>query len=281
MKRIKKLFRNLQPGRRCGLVAYVTCGDPDVEATVEIVLALEEAGADAIELGVPFSDPIADGPVIQAAAQRALAKGTTTEDLFHIAAKIRERSQIPLIAFSYLNPIARFGVEKFAWRAKESGIDAVLITDLPPEEALDVREALHAADLGLVALLAPTSSDERVKLISRRTDGFIYYVSTTGVTGTRSDLDPSLIERLVELRKKTRRPLAVGFGVSKREHYRALAPHCDAVVVGSAIVRAIAEGDRDGAAVRAAAVIREITSKEAEVNDPASDTVAALEATRG
>lgn len=252
MNRIDRLFKRRT---RCGLIAYVTCGDGD---TVSIVRALEQAGADAIELGIPFSDPIADGPVIQAAAQRALNDGTTTRHVFAIARRIRETSEIPLIAFSYLNPILRYGPERFAAEAKEAGIDSLLLTDLPPEDGLDVRKAMHAQGLGTVFLLAPTSTNARIKAIDRASDGFVYYVSTTGVTGARKDLDPALLDRLDEVRGKLRHPIAVGFGISKHEHYELLRGRCDAIVVGSAIVRAIAEGDRAGAPERAAAVVASI-----------------------
>jgi tryptophan synthase alpha chain len=258
MKRLERRFADLRREGRCGLVAYVTCGDPDPVSTVAIVRALEVAGAEVIELGMPFSDPIADGPVIQAASQRALERGTRPADLFEIARQLRGESEIPLVAFSYLNPVLRYGIERFAADAAESGVDALLITDLPPEAASEVRGALHQQGVGLVALLAPTSPDKRVKLVERRSDGFVYYVSTNGVTGARRDLDPALLERLVKLRKLVRKPLAVGFGVSEHEHYRMLAPHCDAVVVGSAIVRAIGNGDASSAPDRAAAVVRKI-----------------------
>ena len=258
--RIATLFSRLRSHERLGLIAYITCGDPDPETTIDIALALERAGADALELGVPFSDPIADGPVIQAAAQRALQRGTTTRDVLAIARAVREKSEIPLIAFSYLNPILRYGIERFADDASAAGFDALLLTDLPPESSKDVRATLHARGLGLISLLAPTSSDQRVTMIDRASDGFVYYVSTTGVTGVRSELDPALVARLDEVRSKMRKPIAVGFGVSKHEHYKTLSGHCDAVVVGSAIVRAIADGDRAGAAERAAGVVRAILS---------------------
>ncbi|HVT02362.1 MAG TPA: tryptophan synthase subunit alpha [Thermoanaerobaculia bacterium] len=258
MNRVDKLFRNLKKQGRCGLIAYVTCGDPDVETTVAIVRALEQSGADAVELGIPFSDPIADGPVIQAAAFRALQRGTRVADVLDIARQIRSSSQVPLIAFSYLNPVLRYGSERFAVDAAAAGIDSILITDLPPESAAELRAACRVNGLGMVFLLSPTSGEKRRAMIDRASNGFIYYVSTTGVTGTRSELDPGLIERLKEIRSRVSKPLAVGFGVSKNEHYVALSPHCDAVVVGSAIVRAIAEGDRVAAPVRAAAVVRSI-----------------------
>jgi len=228
-------------------IAYVTCGDGD---TVRHVEELERAGADSIELGIPFSDPIADGPVIQAASQRALRNGTKTRDVFAIARAIRERSAIPLIAFSYLNPVLRYGPENFARDAAAAGINSLLLTDLPPEDASEVRGAMRAHGLGTIFLLAPTSTDARIKAVDRASDGFVYYVSTTGVTGARRELDPALLTRLDEVRAKLRKPIAVGFGISRHEHYELLRDHCDAIVVGSAIVRAIAEGGNPGDVVR-------------------------------
>lgn len=254
MNRVKSLFRRLRAEQRLGLIAYVTCGDGP---TADIILALAGAGADAIELGVPFSDPIADGPVIQAAAQRALKNGTTLADIFTIARAVRERSEVPLIAFSYLNPVLRYGAERFANDAAAAGIDSALLTDLPAERAAEVKPALKARGLGAVFLLAPTSSAARVAAVNRASDDFIYYVSTTGVTGTRRELDPALLTRLDEIRATVTKPLAVGFGISKHEHYEALRRRCDAVVVGSAIVRAVAEGGAEGAA----AVVREIVGR--------------------
>ncbi len=258
MTRVGTLFRRLRKEQRCGLIAYVTCGDPDIETTVRVVRALQEAGADAIELGIPFSDPIADGPVIQAAAHRALKRGTTVLDVFDAARSIRAESQIPLIAFSYVNPVMRYGAERFTADAEAAGFDSMLLTDLPAEAASELRNALHAHRMGGVFLLAPTSTDARIASVNRASDDFVYYVSTTGVTGTRKDLDPALIARLDEVRTKLTKPLAVGFGISEYSHYEALRDHCDAIVVGSAIVRAIAEGDADGAPARAAGVVRRI-----------------------
>lgn len=256
--RCEALFSRLRKEKRCGLIAYVTCGDPDADTTVRIVLELARAGADAIELGIPFSDPIADGPVIQAAAQRALAHGTSILDVLRIASAIREESEIPLIAFSYLNPLLRFGVERFAREASSAGIDAALLTDLLPEAAVEIQRALHRHHLGLVFLLAPTSTEKRVAMIDRASDVFVYYVSTTGVTGARNELDPALLDRLDDIRARMRKPLAVGFGISTRAHYEALRNRCASVVVGSAIVRAIASGDAAGAPARAAEVVRSI-----------------------
>jgi tryptophan synthase alpha chain len=255
MNRVRKLFRRSKSEKRCGLIAYITCGDGP---TIEIIRALEEAGADAIELGVPFSDPIADGPVIQAAAMRALKNGTKISDIFTIARAVRERSEIPLIAFSYLNPVLRHGIEKFADDAHAAGIDSVLLTDLPAEAADEVKPAFKAKGLGSIFLLAPTSSDVRIAAVNRASDDFIYYVSTMGVTGTRSELDPALLTRLDEVRTRVTKPLAVGFGISKHEHFDMLKDRCDAIVVGSAIVRAVGDGDAAGAAERAGAVVRAI-----------------------
>ncbi|MDX1583736.1 MAG: tryptophan synthase subunit alpha [Thermoanaerobaculia bacterium] len=261
-KRIDDLFRRLRKERRCGFIAYVTCGDPSIDATVEIIRAVAEAGADAIELGVPFSDPIADGPTIQAASQRALAHGTTLGHCLDVARRVREKTDIPLILFSYLNPLMRYGFDRLAKDAAESGVDSILVTDLPPEDATDLRKAMKGEGLGIVFLLAPTSSKKRISSVDKASTSFIYYVSTTGVTGARNDLDSSLLERLDEIRESVRKPLAVGFGVSKHEHYRMLAGRCSAVVVGSAIVRAIDDGGAEGAADRAASVVRSIVDGE-------------------
>ena len=261
MNRVGSLFKQLRKERRCGLIAYITCGDPDVGTTIRIIEALERAGADAIELGIPFSDPIADGPVIQAASQRALKQGTTVRDVFAIAKAVRAESEVPLIAFSYINPVLRYSAERFAADAELAGIDAMLLTDLPPEDATEIRNAIHAHRIGGVFLLAPTSTDARIAAVNRASDDFVYYVSTTGVTGARKDLDPALLARLGEVRKKVRKSLAVGFGISEHAHYQALRDRCDAIVVGSAIVRAIADGDARGAPERAAAVVRRILGR--------------------
>src|SRR5204863_9457 len=193
MSRVTQLFKRLKREKRCGFIAYVTCGDPDVDTTIDIVLALAGAGVDAIELGIPFSDPIADGPVIQAASQRALKRGTTINDVFAVASRVRQTSEIPLIAFTYVNPILRYSAERFAADAEASGIDSMLVTDLPAEAAAEVKSALRAHRIGAVFLLAPTSTDARIAAVNRASDDFIYYVSTTGVTGVRAELDPELM----------------------------------------------------------------------------------------
>lgn len=254
-RRLQQLFKRLRDQRRCGLIAYVTCGDPDRDTTIRVIETLQRAGADAIELGIPFSDPIADGPVIQAASQRALASGTKLADIFTIAKSVRG---IPLIAFSYLNPVMRYGIDRFADDAARSGIDSLLLTDLPAESAGEVKRPLQKRGIGTIFLLAPTSTDARIAAVNRASDDFIYYVSTTGVTGARKELDPALLKRLAEVRKRVKKPLAVGFGISEHAHYEALRSRCDAIVVGSAIVRAIDGGDPADAPARAAAVVRRI-----------------------
>lgn len=261
MSRITKMFHRLDREERCGLIAYVTCGHPDLETIPEIVEALEEAGADAIELGVPFSDPIADGPVIQSSSRHALQQGVSASDCIDVAAAIRERSEIPIILFSYVNPLMRLGAKALAKSAEAAGIDAVLITDLPPEASGEFRRALSRRKIGMIFLASPTSSAERLRLIDQKSDGFVYYVSTRGVTGPRRELEEGLTARLDAVRAILKKPLAVGFGVSEHQHYESLRDHCDAVVIGSAIVRAIGEGKSSGAAKRAASVVTRILGR--------------------
>jgi tryptophan synthase alpha chain len=225
---------------RPSLVAYVTCGDPNLETTRDIVLAAIEAGADVIELGVPFSDPVADGPVIQRASERALARGTTLANVLTLAAEIRQQSQSAgLIVFSYLNPILRMGLEKFSKVARHAGLDGVLVTDLPVEEADDHLHIMRKNDLSTVFLAAPTSPDQRLKQIAQASTGFVYAVSRTGVTGARQKLAADAQNLVRRLRKFTKLPIAVGFGVSTSEQFTEIGKFADAAVVGSAIVQTI------------------------------------------
>ena len=221
------------------LVAYVTCGDPDLSTTLKIVMAAINAGAGVIELGVPFSDPLADGPVIQRASERALKHGTSLEDVLRVAAEIRKHSQVGLIIFTYLNPIIRMGLAKFADAAKAAGVDGALITDLPVEEADDYLREMRQRDLATVFLAAPTSTDQRLKLIGQVSTGFVYAVSRTGVTGARKQLTEDAQNLVRRLRKFTKLPIAVGFGISNHEQFAAVAKFADAGVVGSAIVETI------------------------------------------
>lgn len=239
MSRIAKLFENLEREGRCGMIAYLTAGDPTPAATPDLVAALERGGADLIELGVPFSDPIADGPVIQQAGDRALRAGMTLAKVLDAAREIRQRSEIPLLLFTYLNPVLRYGFERLARDAKAVGIDGCLLTDVSVEEAEEYVAVMRAADLDTVFLAAPTSTDERLRLVARYSSGFVYLVSRTGITGERQDIAESALPLIARMRAQTDLPLAMGFGVSKPEHVAALAPHVEAVVVGSAIVRQI------------------------------------------
>jgi tryptophan synthase alpha chain len=239
MTRIGKLFERLKKEGRCGMIAYLTAGDPSPDATPGLVEALERGGADLIELGVPFSDPIADGPVIQQAGDRALAAGTTLKRVLEIAAKIRERSEVPLLLFTYLNPVIRYGFEKLAKDAKAAGIDGCLLTDASVEEAGEYVKVMREAGLDTVFLAAPTSTERRLKLVAEYSSGFVYLVSRTGITGEQQSIADSALPLVERMRKLTDLPLAMGFGISKPEHVAALAPHVEAVVVGSAIVRQI------------------------------------------
>ena len=219
------------------LVAYVTCGDPDIPTTREVALAAIEAGAGVIELGVPFSDPVADGPVIQRASERALKNRVSLEQVLTLAAEIRRNSGAGLIIFSYFNPVLRLGLEEFAARAADSGVDGALITDLPTEEAAEYLLHMRQRGLATVFLAAPTSTDQRLQRIARASTGFVYAVSRTGVTGARKEL-PEDAQQLVErLRTLTRLPIAVGFGISAAEQVASVGMYADAAVVGSAIVQ--------------------------------------------
>jgi tryptophan synthase alpha chain len=222
------------------LVAYVTCGDPDLATTWDVVLAAIDAGAAAIELGVPFSDPVADGPVIQRASQRALQHGTTLADVLKLAAEVRQHAQSTgLIMFSYLNPILSLGLEKFCKIARHAGVDGALLTDLPVEEAGDYLREMRRNELATVFLAAPTSTDERLKRIAEASRGFVYAVSRTGVTGTRQQLPEDVRKLVRRLRKYTKLPIAVGFGISTSQQFAAVGEFADAAVVGSAIVEII------------------------------------------
>lgn len=224
---------------RPSLVAYVTCGDPDLATTREIVLAAIKAGADVIELGVPFSDPVADGPVIQRASERALRQGTTLEQVLDLAAGIRRQSQAGMIVFSYLNPILRMGLANFAGAAQDAGLDGALVTDLPVEEAGGYLAEMRRKNLATVFLAAPTSTEARLKAIAKASTGFLYAVSRTGVTGARQTLEGDARQLVRRLRKHTKLPLAVGFGISTPQQFAAVGEFADAAVVGSAIVQTI------------------------------------------
>ena len=222
------------------LIAYVTCGDPDLATTREVILAAIDAGASVIELGVPFSDPLADGPVIQRASERALKHGTSLQHVLTLAAEIREHSQsVGLVIFSYLNPILRMGLPKFCQVARLAGIDGTLITDLPVEESAEYLRAARKNDLATIFLAAPTSTDLRLKLIAQVSTGFIYAISRTGVTGARQQMTGDAKALVKRIHHFTRLPIAVGFGISTPAQFAAVGKFADAAVVGSAIVQAI------------------------------------------
>jgi tryptophan synthase alpha chain len=245
---------------RPGLVAYVTCGDPGLPATKAIILAAIGAGADIIELGVPFSDPVADGPVIQRASERAVRNGTTLQDVLNLAREVRAESDAGLIVFSYLNPVLRFGMARFCAAAKDAGVDGALITDLPVEEADDYIRCMRQRGLATIFLVAPTSTDERLKRIAQACTGFVYAVSRTGVTGTRDELAGDAGDLVRRVRQFTDLPVAVGFGVSNAEQFAAVGEFADAAVVGSAIMKVIEQAESGQAARAVAELITNLRS---------------------
>lgn len=241
--RIDKAFRRLKRQGRKAFIPYVMAGDPSLERTEELVLLLEDCGADIVELGVPFTDPLADGPVIQAAAQRALAAGVTLRGVITFVKGLREKTQVPLVLMTYYNPVFKYGVEAFCRDAAEAGVDGLIVPDLPPDEAGELMRPARKAGLDTVFLLAPTSTEDRVKAVVRASRGFIYYVSITGITGAELRLDPAVRESVNSIRLLTGRPVAVGFGVSRPEEAEAVADIADGVIVGSAIVKRAGSGD--------------------------------------
>ena len=247
--------------KKPALVVYVTCGDPDLATTRAIVLSAIDAGADVIELGVPFSDPVADGPVIQRASERALKQRTTLAQVLTLAADVRQHAQSTgMIVFSYLNPILRMGMEKFCKVARHAGVDGALLTDLPVEEAGEYLRAMRTHDLAPVFLAAPTSPDDRLKRIAAASRGFVYAVSRTGVTGARQQLAGDAQKLVRRLRRVTKLPIAVGFGISNAEQFTEVGKFADAVVVGSAIVETIEQNQgREAEAV--GDFVRELSAK--------------------
>jgi tryptophan synthase alpha chain len=241
MSRIAETFERLRAGGERALVVYLTAGDPSLADTSALVLEADRRGADVIELGIPFSDPVADGPVIQRAAERALRQGTSLARVLEMIAKLRAEVRAPLVPFTYYNPVLSFGLDAFARAAHEAGVDGVIVPDLPPEEAGPLAAAIEPAGIDMIHLVAPTTTPARARLIAERSRGFIYVVSLTGVTGERRELPPNLAESLRRLRRLTRKPLCVGFGIGRPEQAEAIGQLADGVVVGSAIVRLIEE----------------------------------------
>jgi len=239
--RIDTVFRRLKNRGEKALIPFITAGDPDLNTTKALALEMAARGADLLELGIPFSDPLADGPTIQAASNRALKKGVHLQEVLELAGQLRQKTEIPLILMGYYNPILQYGLERTAKEAKRLGVDGFIIPDLPLEEAAPWRRAAVAAGLAPIFLAAPTSGAARIKKAGRLTRGFLYYVSVTGITGARQALPGELVAALKEVRALVKCPLAVGFGISTPEQVQGLAPYVDGVVVGSAIVQRVAK----------------------------------------
>jgi tryptophan synthase alpha chain len=261
MDRIDSMFDRLRQANRKAFIPYVTAGDPTLEKTIEIVVALERSGADLIELGVPFSDPLADGPTIQAASQRALKHRVSLGKVFDAVTELRKQTQIPVILFTYFNPVFKYGLERFADSALDSGVDGSLVLDLPPEEAEEYMALMSDRGLATVFLLAPTSSDDRIELVCKCSTGFVYYVSRTGVTGVRDKVEEAVKPVVDKIRSFTSKPIAVGFGISTRSQAHEVAQYADAVVVGSAIVQVIGDhGEGPGLIPAVSALAEELTA---------------------
>lgn len=239
MSRITQMFSGLKRQNRKAFIPYITAGDPNLAASEALIIELEKSGADLIELGVPFSDPVADGPVIQRASERALRNGVSAADCLALVSRIRQQSEVPIILFSYLNPLLALGIDTLGSRLRDAGVDGVIATDLVPEEAEDFKAVLDGAGVETVFLAAPTSSDERLRRIAEASSGFVYAVSRTGVTGVRQSLSDAASAVVTRLRRFTPLPIAVGFGISTDEHVNQIWQHADAAVVGSRIVAEI------------------------------------------
>ncbi|MEW6734329.1 MAG: tryptophan synthase subunit alpha [Acidobacteriota bacterium] len=239
MNRIKMKFQELAEHGKKALIPYITAGDPDLAITEDLIVEMAAAGADLIELGVPFSDPMADGPVIQRASERALAHGVTLRNILTLVERVRRRSEVPIILFSYYNPLLQYGSAALASAARSAGVDGVLVTDLVPEEAADFHGLLRAQDLEMIFLLAPTSNDRRVAKVAQLAGGFIYAVARTGVTGMQENFSDTIIPLVACIKAQSRLPVAVGFGISSAEHVHMVWQHADAAVVGSRIVAEI------------------------------------------
>ncbi len=239
--RIERTFKALRDQGRKALITFITAGDPDLKTTEKIVLELEGSGADMIELGIPFSDPMADGPTIQASSERALSKGVKVRDVLGLVKKLRKRTDIPVILFGYYNPIFAYGLERFATDAQRAGVDGVLVVDLPPEEADELKRELDRVGIDLIFLLTPTSDTGRLRTVLSKASGFIYYVSLTGVTGARKKLPSHISSHLKRIRRRTALPVAVGFGISTPAQAATVSRFADGVVVGSAIIEVIAK----------------------------------------
>lgn len=241
MNRIENIFKKLKAQDKKAFIPYIMAGDPSLEGTIETVLLLERCGADIIEIGVPFTDPLADGPTIQRSAERALKSGVTLRKIISLVAELRKVTQIPVVLMTYYNPVFKYGEKKFVADAVDAGVDGVIIPDLPPDEAQVIIKLSKNKGLATVFLLAPTSTDDRIRKVAKASRGFIYYVPITGITGSNLSLDDSIKESINNIRNASDKPVAVGFGISRSEEARAIAAIADGVIVGSAIVKRLHE----------------------------------------
>ncbi|MEK6691908.1 MAG: tryptophan synthase subunit alpha [Nitrospirota bacterium] len=245
MNRIEKRFKKLKTLNRKALIPYIMAGDPDIKTTEELILEIERSGGDIIELGVPFTDPLADGPVIQKAHYRALKNKVTLRNVLDLVKRIRGKTTTPIVLMTYYNPVFKYGDDTFVKDAVASGVDGVIIPDLPPDEAKDIIDISKREGLDTIFLLAPTSTPERVRIIAKATRGFIYYVSITGITGAKIEEMDSINKSIERIREDTDKPIAVGFGISAPEEAKRIAEWADGIIVGSAIVRIIEENIDD------------------------------------
>jgi tryptophan synthase alpha chain len=250
MSRIKEAFDNLAREQKKGFIPFITAGDPDLETTKHLMIELAKVGATLIELGIPFSDPMADGPVIQRASERALRHGFGLSEILDLVRDVRKQTKVPIVLFSYFNPLLQFGLEKLVREAEHAKIDGILVTNLTPEEAGRFSAMLRAHEIDLIFLVAPTSTDERLKMIAERASGFIYAVSRAGITGAREAVSAEAEQLVNRVRLVSDLPVAVGFGISKAEHVAEVWRYADAAVVGSAIVKMIEDKSGNGDLVR-------------------------------
>ncbi len=244
MNRIEQRFRQLKEEKRKAFIPYIMAGDPSLKDTERLVLILEESGADIIELGVPFTDPLADGPVIQAAAFRALSQGVTLRKVIKTVKGIRKRSEVPIILMTYYNPVYKYGLERFINDASRAGVDGLIVPDLPPDEAEELIRYARNRDISTIFLLAPTSTDDRIRLVCKNSTGFIYYVSITGITGSQLRVGRDMKAMINKIKHMSRKPVAVGFGVKRPEEARTVAAIADGVIVGSSIVKMINDNEK-------------------------------------
>ena len=245
MSRIGATFSRLRAEQRLALIAYLTVGYPRLDVTPFLVEAAAQSGADAVELGIPFSDPLADGRTIQAASQQALKGGVTVARALEAASAARQKTEVPLLFMTYLNPILAFGLQRFCRATAEAGVDGLIVPDLPPAESAELRRAADAGQIDLVFFVAPTSSEAGIVAACRAATGFIYCIAVTGVTGARTELDPALLPLIETVRRHTSLPIVVGFGISRVEHLQALTGKADGVIVASALLDAIAQSPDD------------------------------------